>query len=460
MIHKIRIVNFRQIEEQTINLSQSLVIVGPNNGGKTTLLQAISLFALTIRIWVEEHDEKKLKRKKTRGVAINLENMLNIPVPEFREIWRNLRVREGDTNKDGKPITRNIRIEIHAEGVTRNKEGNFIDWRMGFEYDYFRNSLVYARPTTNEQGEHYEFPDVLQWEQIGYLPSIAALKPFEDKLERGSILRNIGNGNTSDVLRNICYYLYTENSSQWEEFRELMKTLFRIDINTPQYSQANGLLKMNYNENDLKNIDLSSLGSGSKQAILLFAYMLAFPNTVHLLDEPDAHLEAIRQSRIYNKISDLAKKNNSQIIVASHSARVLRDAFGKNNVVSSVFGTFEELNDSSFSGMKNLLENYGYEELIIAKQRPFILYYEGDNDLDFLEAFGKKFGMTEFLDLLENRIYPYPLGGNDTKKAKNHFSTLQKFIPELRAYALFDNLEEPLRANKMGWLSGNGSATK
>ena len=280
MIHKIRIVKFRQIKEETINLSQSLVIVGPNNSGKTTLLQAISLFALTIRIWVEEHDEKKLKRKKTRGIAITLENMLNIPVPDVREIWRNLRVREGDTNKDGKPITRNVRIEIHAEGHTKNKEGNFIDWQMGFEYDYFRNSLVYARPTTNEQGEHYEFPDVLQWEQIGYLPSIAALKPFEDKLERGSILRNIGNGNTSDVLRNVCYYLYTENRSQWEEFRELMKTLFRIDINPPQYSPATGLLKMNYNENGLKNIDLSSLGSGSKQAILLFAYMLAFPNTV------------------------------------------------------------------------------------------------------------------------------------------------------------------------------------
>ena len=136
--------------------------------------------------------------------------------------------------------------------------------------------------------------------------------------------------------------------------------------------------------------------------------------------------------------------------MASHSARVLRDAFGKNKVVSSVFGTFEELNDSSFSGMKNLLENYGYEELIIVKQRPFILYYEGDNDLDFLEAFGKKFGMTEFLDLLENRIYTYPLGGNDTKKVKKYFSILQGFIPELRAYALFDNLGKTVESEQDG----------
>ncbi|MBK7637959.1 MAG: ATP-binding protein [Saprospiraceae bacterium] len=74
---------------------------------------------------------------------------------------------------------------------------------------------------------------------------------------------------------------------------------------------------MSYNEGNKKNVDLSSLGSGSKQAILLFAYLLAFPNTVNLLDEPDAHLEVIRQSNIYDKISDIAKKSNSQLIIAS-----------------------------------------------------------------------------------------------------------------------------------------------
>jgi predicted ATP-dependent endonuclease of OLD family len=44
MISKIRIRNFRQIKDQTIDLEQAVVLIGPNNGGKSTLLQAILLF--------------------------------------------------------------------------------------------------------------------------------------------------------------------------------------------------------------------------------------------------------------------------------------------------------------------------------------------------------------------------------------------------------------------------------
>ncbi|MBK7637961.1 MAG: AAA family ATPase [Saprospiraceae bacterium] len=34
MISKIRIKNFRQIKDQTIEFQQAVVVIGPNNGGK------------------------------------------------------------------------------------------------------------------------------------------------------------------------------------------------------------------------------------------------------------------------------------------------------------------------------------------------------------------------------------------------------------------------------------------
>ncbi len=445
MISKIRIINFRQIIDQTIELTQSVVVAGPNNGGKTTLLQAISLFSLAIRAWGEQRIDKKSKASKRTGVAINLEDMTNIPVSEFKELWTNLIVREGVVNPKGKHTTKNIRIKIHAEGYTDNKF-----WQIGFEFDYGRDTLIYARLTSDENGNLYDFPEILLNEKIGYLPSIAGLKPVEDKLEIGSILRNIGYGNTSDVLRNICFLLFEKSDkSAWNEFREIIEQLFKIELNPPRFIPLTGLLKMSYNEGSKKNIDLSSLGSGCKQAILLFAYILAFPNTVNLLDEPDAHLEVIRQSNIYDRISDLAKKNNSQLIIASHSESVLKRAFGKDLVLSGVFGQFEKVNHISY--ITSVLRDIGYEEFLIAKQRPNIFYFEGTTDFDFMKAFCNKLNKKNVSEFLENFVYPYPVG-NNVNKVKNHFASLKNFIPELKAFALFDNLNKDMENNQEGLL--------
>ncbi len=443
MITKIRIRNFRQIKDQTIDLGQAVVIIGPNNGGKSSLLQAISLFAIAIRAWGSERINKKSKASKRTGVAINLEEVLNIPVSDFKELWTDLIVREGSTSEEGKPTVKNIRIEIIAEGYTDKQP-----WKTGFEFDYGRDTLIYARLTQDEEGNLYEFPEVLLNEKIGFLPSVAGLKPTEDKLEVGSILRYIGSGNTSDVLRNICYLLYVrEDKTSWKQFTAEIEGLFKVQLNPPKYIQATGLLKMSYNEGVKKDIDLSSLGSGTKQAILLFAYLLAFPNTVNLLDEPDAHLEVVRQSNIYDKISDLAKKNNSQLIVASHSESVMSRAFGKDLVISGMFGAFDQVNQEKY--IKSVLRDIGYEEFLIAKQRPFMLYFEGTTDLDFIKAFCKKLGFSEIHQFIEENVFPYPVG-NDVIRVRNHFDTLRRFIPGLKGYAIFDNLKRNIENNQPG----------
>jgi ABC-type Mn2+/Zn2+ transport system ATPase subunit len=443
MITKIRIKNFRQIKDQTIDLGQSVVIIGPNNGGKSTLLQAISLFAIAIRAWGAERVNKRSKAQKRTGVAINLEELLNISVSDFKELWTDLIVREGITNEEGKPTAKNIRIEIIAEGFTSGEH-----WNTGFEFDYGRDSLIYARLTQDGNSNQYEFPEILFHEKIGFLPSVAGLKPTEDKLEIGSILRYIGSGNTSDVLRNVCYLLYDkEDKTNWHQFASEIEGLFRVQLNPPKYIPATGLLKMSYNEGGKKNVDLSSLGSGTKQAILLFAYLLAFPNTVNLLDEPDAHLEVIRQSNIYDKISDIAKKNNSQLIVASHSESVMNRAFGKDLVISGMFGEFEQVNQEKY--VKSVLREIGYEEFLIARQRPYILYFEGTTDLDFIKAFCKKLGLLDVLQFIEENVFPYPVG-NDVNKVRSHFDSLRNFIPNLKGYAIFDNLRRNIENNQPG----------
>ena len=440
MIEKLRIKNFKQIQDETIHLTSAVVFIGPNNGGKTTILQAISLFGMAIKVWGEKRENKKVAKKRT-GVAINLSDLLNIPITEFRDLWKNFNLRSSEKNSIGKTIQKSIKIEIHATGYTKNEK-----WETGFEFEYARDSVVYARLTFKDKKQLYEFPEILQKEEIGYLPSTAGLNPEEDKLELGSIFRYIGSGRTANVLRNICYHLYTNDKEkkEWDSFVEEIENLFKMKINPPKYNQNSGLLKMTFNEGQNQAMDLSLTGSGAKQTILLFAYLRAFPNTIHLYDEPDTHLEFIRQSNIYDSLTNLAKKNNSQIIIASHSEKVLERASKKQDkVISVMFGKCNE--EKNQRKIIAALSHYGYQEYIVANQRPYILYCEGSTDLDFIKAFCKKLNKKEYCYFLENKVYPYSIGSNDINRTKEHFSALKKYIPNLKAYALFDNLGRELQ---------------
>ncbi len=432
MITKISIKRFKQISDETIDLEPVVVLVGPNNSGKTSLLQAFSLLAIAIKVWAEKRLDNPTKQNQRTGIAINL-NDINIPAAEFKELWQNTKTREGNTTKKG---TTPIKIEIHAKGESYDQEQKTKSWEVGFEFSYQRDSVIYTKLI-----DGYQFETILTKESIGFLPSISGLTLKEDKLEMGSILRRISEGQTATVLRNICYHLYENNQQGWNGLVKSIKDLFAIELNTPRYYPNSGLLELNYNETTNKKMSLSALGSGAKQAILLFAYLGAFKNTISLLDEPDAHLEVIKQANVYYSLSDFAKRNNSQLIIASHSESVL-NAAKDDLIISSMSGKFEK---ESAKDIKAFLKDYPYEQYLLAKQKPFILYYEGTTDLAFIRAFCKKLGKQEYLEQLNTAIYPFSLGGNDMGKAKKHFSALKEYLPELRGFALFDNLDKDIQ---------------
>jgi len=47
--------------------------------------------------------------------------------------------------------------------------------------------------------------------------------------------------------------------------------------------------------------------------LLFIAYLFVHKETVLLLDEPDAHLEILRQRQMFIVLNHLAEKNNNQI---------------------------------------------------------------------------------------------------------------------------------------------------
>ena len=116
MLTKLIARNFKRFGAVEIELGNPVVLIGPNNSGKTTALQALALWDIGLRRWNEKRAGKATPEKRP-GVTINRRDLIAVPVPDANLLWRDLHVR--DVQKvDGMQETKNIRIDITVEGVT------------------------------------------------------------------------------------------------------------------------------------------------------------------------------------------------------------------------------------------------------------------------------------------------------------------------------------------------------
>src|ERR1700730_1087241 len=139
MLTSIKVKNFKRLDDVAIELGKTVVFVGPNNSGKTTALQALALWEIGLRKWVEKRSAKDTPEKRP-GVTINRRDLIAVPVPAANLLWRDLHVRTIQRD-NGKQDTRNIRIDIVVSGVT---DGSV--WDCGFEFDYANQESFYCRP--------------------------------------------------------------------------------------------------------------------------------------------------------------------------------------------------------------------------------------------------------------------------------------------------------------------------
>jgi len=78
-----------------------------------------------------------------------------------------------------------------------------------------------------------------------------------------------------------------------------MRGLFGVEIEAPDHIAERGEIRMAYRDLSRARLDLSCAGRGLQQTLLLLSYLTLNPETVILIDEPDAHLEILRQRQIF-----------------------------------------------------------------------------------------------------------------------------------------------------------------
>ena len=189
MLTRIRIKNFKKLEDVDIELGKSVVLIGPNNSGKTAALQALALWSLGVQRWYEKKGDRSAEKRS--GVTINRKDLVSIPVATAKLLWKDLHL--------ARLKTPNIFIDIVVEGITEEKT-----WECGIEFYYGNEEVIYCRPlrlSNTKQPSRMVVPSLFIWIIVS---KIASTRTGARPMDGSSIKSNRGWAINARAVASIC----------------------------------------------------------------------------------------------------------------------------------------------------------------------------------------------------------------------------------------------------------------
>lgn len=304
-ISKVVLRNFKRFEEETFHLDGNVVLTGPNNSGKTTLLQAIGAWSLALGRWHELGDTQRRHGGYTWQHIIR-QQFYPVPLRSFDSLWHDRKYKKKN------------RIEIKVTTAAG---------RIPLEFRAQTDSQVFARPTKDADREVLKksryFP------RCAFVPPMSGLVIDEPVLQLPRIDQLIGFGKPGDILRNLLVEAHYD-AEKWRGIAAAVEEIFGYELLPP--IATGPLIIAEYRpRKDGPAFDINSAGSGFLQILMLLTFMCTWKNTVLLLDAPDAHLHMTMQDTIYGALKTFARANSVQLIIATHS-RTLIDSTEPRNL--------------------------------------------------------------------------------------------------------------------------------
>lgn len=436
LLHYLEIENFKRFgDRQRIELDHPAVLIGPNNCGKTSTIQALALWSQAVKTWYDARKDSSAKERT--ATSINRLNIVAVPVQRTRFFWHNASVRKG--NQD---IPLIITVGVVFEGRVE---------ALSMRFRNQGDELVYCTPADVGIANNLQLMRHAAQISVELLYPMSGLEVEEPTLQPGRIDVLLGQGQTAQVLRNLCLMVFKQSSQDWARIQELMKRLFHVELHHPRET-SRGSIELQYQQAHVKEpLDVSSSGRGFQQMLLIFAYLYSHKGSVLMVDEPDAHLEILRQKQVYVLLRDIATENGSQVIMVTHSEVILDEALD-HNLTLLLDGKADDL--AKKQDIRNSLKHFGTDHYVKARDRGYVLYVEGGTDVDILRALAQQLNhpVAQIWDERINSFYiqnNYPEQNVNAELARveggfgitpeQHFYGLRHLLPELRGLAILDS---------------------
>ncbi len=425
MIKKITIKHFKKFEDASYEVNPAVsLLVGPNNGGKTTALQAIALWGSLIQEWNEKKGKaSKSTAKKRSGAQVTRNAIYAIPVQEMRFLWFNTLTQTAEQQ--------HIKIQVIAEGVDKNGE----EWEYGIELNYGGQEVLYCKPMDLKK----DIPEDVY--KVFHLPPLSGVQTQERKVELGAQRHIIGEGRPGEILRNLL--LQVQEKGKWDDLCVQIKNMFNVQLEKISFNPSTDAhILIRYREvwSHGKGclLEIANGGSGFLQFLLLAAFLYVHENSILLIDEPDSHMHVRLQQGMYDWLQQIAAENNVQLLISTHSEVIINST--DTDYVYTFFGNVPKPIQGDKQQIVNALKKVSAIDILNAQEKKFILFAEGVRDFRLLKAWAAKMQHDVSKEL--NEVFFEPTGDDQINNARIKFNYLQVVEPKLKGFFIRDNVSK------------------
>ena len=425
-----------------MDLAPVTVVVGANNSGKSTILQALTLFQYCVEV---------TRANGRNGVGVSLakrsvgpEDFGVLPVAEPADLWPNGRLRA-----KGQPRPIILTAEFANDAI--------VTFTLTISYNRF--SIV---PKT--KGDATE---ALAGKEIRLVPIFSGFAPREEYLTVPARRDRVRLQRHGEMIRNLLWDLKENAEPRWCKLLSLLAELFPTSAVAVDFDlDVDRFLRATYRDNVLtRERDLIAAGSGYHQVLQILAAVLAPATGTVLLDEPDAHLHARLQGQVMDVLVRLADEESEQFVLATHSPQLV-SAAPSGSVRVCLDGRVVPL--VSEPEQLALLENLGAidrMELVPLLVNRAVVFLENKSDRQLLEFFARKFWGREYHEVWEALTFLYthtsPLAANVLAHGRQVHDLMRSTVDSLgpvRMLAIGDRDHRTDAACKSAIRSHNGKA--
>jgi predicted ATPase len=416
VIQSVAIRRFKRFDDVEFVLPSPVVVAGPNNTGKTTLLQAIAAFDLALARWKELGDFQRHGGAYTKA-PISRQTFSAVPLRAYDLLW---------SHRDAKAP---IEIEIQCES-----------WRVAMEFLADSTEQIYVRPRRDFA------PEAVRRARVGsvFVPAMTGLGTEEPVYTAPKIDQLLFQAKPGEVLRNLLVQASADDPA-WKALTESIESLFGYELHGPDGRGASILAEYSPRKGGLR-LDIASAGSGFQQVLMLLSFLHTRPGAALLLDEPDAHLHVILQDAIYAELRRVAAEKRSQLVIATHSEVIINAAEPRH--VCVLLDRPRMLADTAERDVLiRSLRVLSNDDVMRAIEAPGILYVDDYTDLDILREWARILGhpahalLTTRLFWKPNVAAPHPdVGGIPAQK---HYEALRLVRADLPALQILDGDARP-----------------
>ena len=460
MIERVSFHRFKQYKARKINLRPRGVtlIAGGNNAGKSSILHGLAVWEFC-RVVLEQElgPDVFASGWHGKGIGMGAEDFSPINVPSLRHLWTNLKTQKTD-EPDG------YTLKVVCEW---RHEGRACELQLGMS---LANDRLFIKPTSSNLLPGDPIP------RMAYLPPFAGITDREPRMNGAIRRRRLGEGLAGAVLRNLILDMQETNrlkradlqgdrsrvpqrdldalrsSDAWELLQQTLREVFQTELVVEPFREeyhsyitvdvAKGKInghKFLWHKNFNKR-DLMVEGSGFLQWLSVYTLALNPGVDVLLLDEPDAHLHCSLQNDLLARLASLAAQSAKQVLVATHSAEILRQA--SPNGILEVRGGGQATRYLSADHQKiGLMAGLGSDyapriDKLRKTKRLFML--EGQSDESILRIFAERLEV----DLSDKWVVWRTTHSHSDRKRL--VRALREEIPDIVTYSLRDRDDDPV----------------